>query len=85
MRPGGIADEYTLQIDVTNTGELMTQKTIDGLFKRFYEGDYRRHNTIGTGIGLALVKDLVALHHGTIEAFSNERTGNCFRIMLPVE
>ena len=79
-----LADEYTLQIDVTNTGELMTQKTIDGLFKRFYEGDYRRHNTIGTGIGLALVKDLVALHHGTIEAFSNEQTGNCFRIMLPV-
>ena len=62
----------------------MTQKTIDGLFKRFYEGDYRRHNTIGTGIGLALVKDLVALHHGTIEAFSNEQMGNCFRIMLPV-
>ena len=80
-----LADEYTLQIDVTNTGELMTQKTIDGLFKRFYEGDYRRHNTIGTGIGLALVKDLVALHHGTIEAFSNEQTGNCFRIMLPVD
>lgn len=79
-----LTDEHTLQIDVVNTGELMTQKTIDGLFKRFYEGDYRRHNTIGTGIGLALVKDLVGLHHGTIEVFSNEQMGNCFRITLPI-
>ncbi len=49
------------------------------------KGDYRRHNTIGTGIGLAFGKRLVALHHGTIEAFNNEQTGNCFRIMLPVD
>lgn len=69
-----------LQIDVINTGELMNRKTIDNLFKRFYEGDYRKHNTIGTGIGLSLVKDLVNIHHGTIEAFSNQSIGNCFRI-----
>ena len=74
-----------LQIDVINTGELMNRKTIDNLFKRFYEGDYRKHNTIGTGIGLSLVKDLVNIHHGTIEAFSNQSIGNCFRILLPLD
>ena len=79
-----LADEHTLQVDIANTGELMTQKTMDGLFKRFYEGDYRKHNTIGTGIGLSLVKDLITIHRGTIQVFSNEEIGNCFRILLPI-
>lgn len=54
------------------------------MFKRFYEGDYRKHNTIGTGIGLSLVKDLITIHRGTIQVFSNEEIGNCFRILLPI-
>lgn len=74
-----------LQIDISNSGEPMSQEKIDGLFKRFYEGDYRKHNTIGTGIGLALVKDLVELHHGTITVSSDEHTGNLFRITLPID
>lgn len=74
-----------LLIEISNTGEPMSQEKIDGLFKRFYEGDYRKHNTIGTGIGLALIKDLVELHHGTITVSSDELTGNCFRITLPID
>lgn len=81
----GWNDERRVLIDIANTGELMTRQTIDGLFKRFYEGDYRRHNTIGTGIGLSLVKDLVEIHRGTIEVFSDEEIGNSFRILLPVD
>lgn len=76
--------DNTLRIEVINAGALMNRKTIDNLFKRFYEGDYRKHNTIGTGIGLSLVKDLVDAHHGTIEVFSNQTIGNCFRILLPL-
>ena len=49
------------------------QKT---LFKRFYEGDYRKFNTIGTGIGLSLTKDLVELHEGTISVVSEVDAGN---------
>lgn len=70
-------------VDICNTGELMDQQTISGLFKRFYEGDYRRHNTISTGIGLSLVKDLVSLHHGTIEVSSHESYGNKFSFRIP--
>lgn len=54
------------------------------LFKRFYEGDYRRFNTIGTGIGLSLVKDLVTLHEGTIRVESEEGQGATFIITLPI-
>lgn len=48
------------------------------LFKRFYDGDYRKFNTIGTGIGLSLVRDLVVLHHGSISVESEEGERNCF-------
>ncbi len=71
-------------IEVANTGKLMDAATIDGLFKRFYDGDYRRYNTIGTGIGLSLVKDLVNLHHGTVRVTAAEEKGNCFIVSIPV-
>ena len=73
-----------VQLDIANSGELMSEKTIKGLFKRFYEGDYRKHNTIGTGIGLSLVKDLVQLHKGTIEVRSNRQEGNVFTVRFPI-
>lgn len=57
VKVSSLADGMVM-IDVVNTGDIMSEKTIKGLFKRFYEGDYRKHNTLGTGIGLSLVKDL---------------------------
>lgn len=79
-----ISEGGMLTLDVANTGDLMSEKTIRGLFKRFYDGDYRKHNTIGTGIGLSLVKDLVTLHKGDIAVMSTPETGNLFRVTLPV-
>ncbi|MBR6246065.1 MAG: response regulator [Bacteroidales bacterium] len=73
-----------LEVTCANSGKLMSSKTIAGLFKRFYEGDYRRFNTIGNGIGLSLVKSLVTIHKGTIEVVSNEREGNCFIVRIPI-
>lgn len=67
-------DEETglLKITVNNPGECIPEEKLAHLFERFYEGEYRKFHTIGTGIGLSLTKDLVALHHGTILAnFSN--------------
>ncbi len=83
VKVSSLADGMVL-IDVVNTGETMSEKTIKGLFKRFYEGDYRKHNTIGTGIGLSLVKDLVTLHKGEITVSSSPEQGNVFSVRLPV-
>ena len=54
------------------------------MFERFYEGEYRKFHTIGTGIGLSLTKDLVTLHHGTINVTSDTETGNTFTVSLPI-
>ena len=54
------------------------------IFQRFNDGNYRRANTIGTGLGLALTHDLVELHGGTIKCQSEEGVGTTFTVMLPI-
>lgn len=73
-----------LRLTVKDNGPGIPKEHQEDLFKRFYEGSYRKFNTIGTGIGLSLVHDLVALHHGTIEVESEEGHGTTFYIRLPM-
>lgn len=73
-----------VDISVANSGDLMDEKTISGLFKRFYDGSYRKFNTVGTGIGLSLVKDMLSIHKGSIKVTSTPEEGNCFRVSLPI-
>ena len=72
-------------ITVKDNGEGISPENQKTLFKRFYEGDYRKFNTIGTGIGLSLVKDLVNLHSGHISVESEPGKGSVFSIRLPIE
>jgi len=69
---------------VKDNGPGIAKEAQKNLFKRFYEGDYRKFKTIGTGIGLSLVRDLVVLHHGTITAESEEGQGTEFTVTFPV-
>ena len=73
-----------IYIKVSDTGSGMSKDQMKHLFKRFYDGDYRKHQTIGNGIGLALTRDLVYLHHGTIECRSHEGEGTTFTVRLPI-
>lgn len=71
-------------LTVKDDGIGISAEKQKNLFKRFYEGDYRRFNTIGTGIGLSLTKDLVELHNGSIQVVSEVGQGTEFRISLPI-
>lgn len=73
-----------VQIRVKDNGMGIPKAKQKELFSRFYEGDYRKFNTIGTGIGLALTKDLVELHKGTIQVESEEGKGAEFIVTIPV-
>ena len=54
------------------------------LFREFYRGDNVVNSTIvGSGIGLLLVKNYVAMHEGTISLESKEDEGALFRITIP--
>ena len=80
-----VAEKGVCIIRIHNPGEAIPEEKRRHLFERFYEGDYRRFNTIGTGIGLSLVKDLVLLHQGTIQVYSKEGEGNNFVVEIPVK
>ncbi|WP_277464685.1 hybrid sensor histidine kinase/response regulator transcription factor [Parabacteroides sp. PF5-6] len=71
-------------LSVRDNGKGMSPEETKNLFKRFYEGDYRKFNTIGTGIGLSLTRDLVVLHHGEIVVESALGEGTAFIVTLPV-
>lgn len=70
---------------VKDNGPGISKEVQKDLFKRFYEGEYRKYHTIGTGIGLSLVNDLVRLHHGNIKVKSEEGHGATFIVSLPYE
>ncbi len=80
-----IIDPLKFEIIVSDNGPGIPENQLKNIFDRFYQvdnTDTRRHD--GTGIGLALTKELVELHKGTIIADSKEGEGMDFIIRLPV-
>jgi signal transduction histidine kinase len=71
-------------LEVTDTGIGVPEHEIPRLFERFHrvEGTLGRTQE-GSGIGLALVHELVKLHGGTIEATSQLSHGTTFEVRLP--
>lgn len=74
----------SIEISVADNGIGISSEDQKNLFTRFYEGDYRRFNTIGTGIGLSLTQDLVTLHNGSIWVESERNKGATFFVNLPI-
>ena len=73
-----------LIIKVSDTGIGIPKEMMKKLFKRFGNSDYHRYQTMSTGLGLALTRDLVYLHKGTIQYKSVEGQGTTFIIDLPI-
>ena len=75
-----------VQISVTDTGQGIKPEFLPHVFERFRQEDgsiSRRHG--GLGLGLAIVRHLVDLHCGTVEAQSaGEGCGSRFIVRLPV-
>ena len=71
-------------IKVEDNGIGISEQNQKRLFRRFYDGDYRRMQTMGNGLGLALTRELVYLHGGTIECDSEEGRGTTFTVTVPI-
>ena len=73
-----------IYIKVRDTGCGIPKAKMKNLFQRFYDGEYRRYKTFGTGLGLALTHDLVYLHRGRISVDSEENVGTTFSLEIPI-
>ncbi|RAV18563.1 sensor histidine kinase [Paenibacillus contaminans] len=73
-----------IQIDLEDQGEGIPPGDLPYIFERFYKADKARtRGTTGTGIGLAIVKNIVEAHQGMIQVKSALGKGTTFSIVLP--
>lgn len=71
-----------ISIRVQDDGVGMSKEALDHAFEQFYQGEYENYK--GTGLGLALSKELIQLHHGSISVDSEKWKGTTFTISLPL-
>ncbi len=81
-KEGGRGGEWVM-ITISDTGPGIAPEHLPHIFDRFYRAD-ETHTTEGTGIGLALTKELVDLHHGTITVESSPGKGSVFVAAVPI-
>ncbi len=77
-------DKEKATITIADNGIGMSKEKQKHLYTRFFDGDYRKQNMPGTGIGLSLTHDLVKLHHGSINCESQEGIGTTFTLTIPI-
>jgi signal transduction histidine kinase/CheY-like chemotaxis protein/ligand-binding sensor domain-containing protein len=77
-------DDKKWVLQVKDNGIGINKKAQRQLFKEFYRGENAINSkVVGSGIGLLLVKNYVALHGGTISCNSQENTGSTFQVVIP--
>ncbi|EIW16278.1 two-component system, OmpR family, sensor histidine kinase BaeS [Pelosinus fermentans] len=75
-----------IKISVADKGPGIDQEDIPYLFDHFYRGDKSRdRKSGGSGLGLAVVKQLVEIHGGKVAVSSQLGEGSVFEILLPIE
>lgn len=79
------ADGCAAEVTVADTGIGIPAEALPRLFERFYRVEETRGRSIeGSGIGLAMVRELVQLHGGTIRVASVPGEGSSFVVSIPL-
>ena len=76
--------DNTIHVSISNFGKTIPKQKLDMIFEKFYRlDDARSTNTGGAGLGLAIAKEIVVAHGGTISVTS-EKQITTFTVELPV-
>ena len=79
----GSSPERNVRIAVIDSGSGIAPEDLPFIFDRFWRGDKSRSERIHSGLGLAITKQLIHAHGGTIEAQSVVGKGTTFNVALP--
>lgn len=77
-----LADENRIEIEVSDTGCGISPEDLPKIKTKFFRAN---HNKRGSGIGLAVADEIITMHSGTLEVFSEQDMGTTVVIMLPVK
>ncbi|MFQ5582875.1 MAG: sensor histidine kinase [Calditrichia bacterium] len=79
-------ENSSVYLEVEDHGIGIQPSVREKIFEKFYRvGEGLVHNTKGSGLGLALVKNIVAAHNGRVAVESKMGAGSRFRVYLPIE
>jgi signal transduction histidine kinase len=79
----GSSAERSVQIQVRDTGSGIAAEDLPFIFDRFWRGDRSRSERTHSGLGLAIARQLIHAHGGTIEVQSEVDRGSNFVVALP--
>ena len=78
-------EEQSLIVEVIDTGIGIPKEQSEHIFNAFYCVDPSRSRKFGgAGLGLAITKDVIERHQGTIEYLPNSDGGSIFKVILPI-
>ena len=82
--PSGTKDHAWIRIAVTDSGYGMTHEFMEHIFEPFTRAENSTTNRVqGTGLGMAITKNIVDMAGGTISIQSEVGRGSCFTVELP--
>lgn len=82
IRLSCLAEEHFLKITLADNGPGMSKTEMDHIFDRFYQADHTQQQ--GSGVGMALVKELVELHKGYVAVESQEGKGTTISLTIGI-
>jgi signal transduction histidine kinase len=78
------ADTKFVEVQVTDNGIGIPVSIVPHVFDKFYRSHRSRENTVGTGLGLYIVKAIIESHGGEVSVKSEEGHGSTFSFKIPV-
>ncbi len=79
------ADHKFMYLKVSDSGVGIPEELQDNIFERFYRVDKARsRETGGNGLGLAITRNAILLHRGSIKVHSVEKQGTTFNVRIPL-
>lgn len=79
------SDGENAVLSVRDNGSGMTQDALNNLFTRYYRGASTEEHTEGSGLGMAIAKQIVEAHGGTVAAQSEPGMGTEIMMRLPIK